>query len=91
MTGLCVLGGCTTGADDYRRQTETYLNDDSEPEFELTEGADISDASCEEPASLDIGTRYVCTATVEGFGTRVFVAEIDAENSFRVSSDPLDS
>ena len=92
VIGVCVgvLAGCTTGTDDYRNQTETYLNDDSEPQFELTEGADISDAECDEPADLEIGTRYTCTATVEGLGSVVFTAEIDGENSFRVTYEPTD-
>ena len=88
--GLLALAACSTGTDDYKVQTEDYLNDSRDVEG-LVGGADVSDAECAEPTGTDVGTRYSCTATVEGLGTITFDAEIDAEDSFFVRlRSPLD-
>lgn len=82
-TALVVLAACSTGTDDFRVQTEDYLDDSRDVE-QLVGGADVSDAECAEPGNTDVGSRYSCTASVEGLGVITFDAEIDAENSFFV-------
>lgn len=78
---------CSTGSDDYKSQTEDYLNDSSDVE-ELFGGADVSDAACEEPTDTDVGTQYTCVAEVADTGSVDFVAEIDAENSYFIAVAP---
>lgn len=80
---LVALGACTTGPDDYKNQTEDYIEEDSDMEQLLGADAEITDAECEEPADTEIGTRYACTALVDGVET-VFEAEIENENAFVV-------
>jgi hypothetical protein len=69
----------------YKSQTEDYLESD---EVETEIGAEVTDASCEEPSSTDVGTTYTCTGQVEGTGEVTFVSTIDAENSFKVAIQP---
>jgi hypothetical protein len=78
-----VAAACTSTAS-YKDQTEEFLNDDSQVETAV-EG-DVSGASCEEPASTDVGETYTCTAEVEGRGTATFDVRIDAEDSFLVEN-----
>ena len=80
---VLVVSACTTGTDDYKEQTEDFIEDDGEIEAGL--GGDVSDAQCTAPESTDIDTVYGCIAQVEGIGEVRFTATIDGENSFLVS------
>jgi len=76
------LAACSQTAN-FQSQTEDFIESD-EVESGMG-GAEISEASCEEPASTDVGTTYDCTATVEGLGEMTFVATITAEDAFEVA------
>lgn len=84
---VLLVAACSTDTTDFKDQTESFINDDSEVAA-IFDGADVSNASCEEPASKDIGTTYVCTADVEGFGSVTFDGLIDAEDSFTITPRP---
>ena len=77
------LVSCSETAN-YKNQTEDFIESD---EVETADGigAEVSDATCEEPASTDVGTTYDCVATVEGRGELTFVATIVAENEYTVA------
>lgn len=72
-----------TGTGSYKDQTEDFLNDDTQVSDAV--GGDVSGASCEEPASTDVGEEYQCTAEVEGVGTATFDVRINDEDSFLVT------
>lgn len=84
VPALVIFASCTTDSSDFKSQTEDFINDDDRVEA-LFDGADVSSAECEAPASTEVGNAYTCTATVEGVGTVDFDAIIDAENSFSVT------
>ncbi len=87
VPAILLVASCTTDSSDFKGQTEDFINDNTAVE-NLFEGADVSNASCEAPASTDVGSEYVCTAEVEGLGTVTFNGLIDQENSFSVTPAP---
>ena len=44
----------------------------------------LSDASCEDPASSDVGTTFNCTAVGDDGTTYDFTVEITGDNSYQV-------
>lgn len=75
------VAACSQTAN-FQSQTEDFIESD---EVEAEINAAVSDASCDEPESTDVGTTYDCTATVEGRGELTFVATITAEDAFEVA------
>ncbi len=69
----------------YQSQTEDFIESDA---VETEVGGEVTDASCEEPESTEVGTTYTCTGTVEGVGEMTFVSTIVAEDAFEVSIQP---
>jgi hypothetical protein len=80
---LALVAAACTGTGSYKDQTEDFLNDDSQVSSAV--GGDVSDASCDEPGSTDVGEEYQCTAEVDGLGTATFDVRINAEDSFLVT------
>ena len=81
------LAACSTPTQNFRSETEKFLNDSSAVAG-LFDGADVSDAECERPASTDVGTVYTCTAQVVGVGEVGFGALITSETTFEVDLLP---
>ncbi|MFK8022988.1 MAG: hypothetical protein AB8G26_03400 [Ilumatobacter sp.] len=79
---VLVLVAACSGTENFRSQTEAYLNDDSEVEQNM--GGDVTDAECVEPENTDVGTRYTCTAVVDGV-TVGFDVEITEADRFVVT------
>lgn len=84
---VLLVAACSTDTTDFKDQTESFINDSSDVAG-IFDGADVSNASCEEPTSKDVGTTYVCTADVEGVGSVTFDGLIDAEDSFTITPRP---
>ena len=82
IPALALAAAACTNTGTFKDQTEDFLNDDSGVETAV--GGDVSDASCEEPGSTDVGEEYSCSATVEGIGDFSFDVRINAEDSFEV-------
>ena len=80
---LALVVAACTGTGSYKDQTEDFLNDDAQVSNAV--GGEVSDASCEEPDSTDVGTEYVCTAEVAELGTATFNVRINDEDSFLVT------
>ena len=83
MLALAVAA-CSQTAN-FQSQTEDFIESD---EVESQVGGAVSDASCEEPESTDVGTTYTCTAAVEGIGDITFVSTITADDAFEVAIQP---
>jgi hypothetical protein len=79
---LALVAAACTGTGSYKDQTEDFLNDDSSVATAV--GGEVTEASCVEPESTDVGTTYTCTAEVEGVGTASFDVRINEEDSFLV-------
>lgn len=69
----------------FQSQTEDFIESD---DVEAEVGGEVSDATCEEPETTDVGTTYTCTAEVEGIGEMTFISTITAEDAFEVSIQP---
>ena len=80
---LAFAAAACTGTGSYKDQTEDFLNDDTTVSSAV--GGDVSNASCDEPDSTDVGTTYQCTADVEGAAETTFDVQINAEDSFLVT------
>jgi hypothetical protein len=83
---VLALVACSDTAN-FQSQTEDFLESDEVAEADGVNG-EVTDASCEEPESTDVGTTYNCTAIVEGRGEVAFVATIVAEDAFEVAIQP---
>lgn len=71
-----------TDTGDFKSETEAFLNDNSQVEDAV--GGAVSDAECDEPSSMNVGTQYQCVANVAGTGEVEFDVEIDQEDSYLV-------
>ena len=80
---LALVVAACTGTGSYKDQTEDFLNDDAQVSNAV--GGEVSDASCDEPDSTDVGTEYQCTAEVAELGTATFNVRINDEDSFLVT------
>ena len=80
---LALVAAACTGTGSYKDQTEDFLNDDAQVSNAV--GGEVSDASCDEPDSTDVGTEYQCTAEVADLGTATFNVRINDEDSFLVT------
>jgi hypothetical protein len=72
---------------EYRDDTESHLNDNSQVEDAV--GGDVSNTDCDEPSSTNVGTHDECTADVEGVGSLQFDVEIDKLDSFIIQEFEL--
>ena len=80
---LALVAAACTGTGSYKDQTEDFLNDDAQVSNAV--GGEVSDASCDEPDSTDVGTEYQCTAEVADLGTATFNVRINDEDSFLIT------
>lgn len=79
------LVACSNDTGTYKDETEKFIEDE---DGEMTQALDkvFTDAECDEPESIEVGTAYTCTAVDEEGTTYVFDAEIDGEDSFIVQA-----
>jgi hypothetical protein len=80
---------CTTSTQDFKKETEAFLKDDSNVESQL--GVDITEASCEEPPDKETGTQYTCEGTDVDGANWTFTVEITGDNEFTVIGAENDS
>jgi hypothetical protein len=71
------------GDGDFRSDAEEFLQADG-GEVESQIGVGLSDATCEDPASTDVGTTFACTAVGDDGTTYEFTVEITGENTYQV-------
>lgn len=79
-----VAAACSADTTDFKSQTEDFLKDNSEVEAVI--GVDVTDATCQEPSSTEVGTEYTCDATDADGGEWTFDITIDSEDSFLVTA-----
>lgn len=85
LTGLiaATLTACSVSSDDYRRESETYLESDA---LAQEAGYRFSDAVCEEPSSKATGSQFTCRATDNDGDEWLFVVEITGNREITVVS-----
>jgi hypothetical protein len=83
--GLAVLGvaACSPDKGDFKNDAEGFIEDD-DGEVETQVGVALSDATCDDPASTDVGTQFACTAVGDDGTTYDFTVEITGDNSYQV-------
>ena len=72
------------GNGDFRSDAEGFIEDDGGA-VESQIGVALDQASCEEPASTDVGATFACTAVGDDGTTYKFTVEITGENTYQVS------
>lgn len=83
---VLVSAGCSVSSDDYRRETEKYLESDA---LAKEAGYRFIGATCEEPSSQTPGTQFSCEATDNDGDDWVFVVEITGSREITVVSGDL--
>jgi hypothetical protein len=79
--GTFVLAACSAESTDYKAAAEKAITG--------KDGlGDGSSATCEKPASTDVGTTFTCTATDKDGTAYNFIATIDKKSHVLVSGDP---
>ncbi len=72
------------GNSDFRSDAEEFIEDDGGP-VESQVGVALSNATCDEPASTDVGTTFACTAIGDDGTTYQFTVEITGDDEYQVS------
>jgi hypothetical protein len=85
LAGLVLVGvaACSPDAGDFKDDAEDFIEDD-DGDVETQLGLALSEASCEDPTSSDVGTTFPCTAVAEDGTTYNFTVEITGDNSYEV-------
>lgn len=79
-----VLAACSADETDFKEAAEEAAVEAAEtanPEFTAT-------ASCEEPASTDVGTTFACTVTFDDGEVQSATAEIISDTEVNVTTGP---
>jgi hypothetical protein len=72
------------GNGDFRSDAEEFIQGDGGP-VESQVGLGLDQASCDEPASTDVGKTFACTAVGDDGTTYEFTVEITGEDTYQVS------
>ena len=85
IAGLAVFGiaACSPDEGDFKNDAEGFIEDD-DGQVESQLGVALSDATCDDPASSDVGTTFNCTAVGDDGTTYDFTVEITGDNSYEV-------
>lgn len=73
-----VVVGCSTTTGDFKSEGEKFLES---PDLAAEAGYTFTDALCQEPPSVALGTRYSCTAVDNDGDQWEFVVEITGERA----------
>jgi uncharacterized lipoprotein len=79
---VTVLAACSADETDFKKAAEEAAVEAAEtanPDFTAT-------ASCEEPASTDVGTTFACTVTFDDGEVQAATAEIVSDNEVLVTT-----
>ncbi|MEP1126542.1 MAG: DUF4333 domain-containing protein [Ilumatobacter sp.] len=79
---VAVAVGCSASETDFQTAAEEAITGS----FAELNDVEVSDASCDEPESTEVGTTFACTAEIEGFGTTDFIASIVSDNEVNVEA-----
>lgn len=82
-TGLFLLAACSNDSKDFKENAEEFIQSD---EVENLAGTTFSDATCTEPAKVEAGETFTCTAVGADGRTWDFDLEVKSENSYEIVS-----
>lgn len=78
LTAAILVVGCSTSTGDFKSEGEKFLES---PDLAAEAGYTFSDALCQEPPSVALGTRYSCTAVDNDGDQWEFVVEITGDRA----------
>jgi len=83
IVALAALGAAACSADsgDFKSEAENFIEDE-DGELATQQELTFDNASCEEPASTDVGETFFCTATASDGQAFEFLATIEADDRF---------
>jgi hypothetical protein len=73
----------SVGNGDFKSDAESFIEDDT-GSVEAQLGIGLDQATCEEPASTEVGTVFACTALGDDGSTYEFSVEITGDNTYEV-------
>jgi len=76
---------CSPNEGSFKDSAEDFIEDE-DGDISAQTGLTYTDASCEEPASTEQGTTFLCSATGSDGQTYDFPAEITGEDAFTLST-----
>ncbi len=83
-SGILLLAACTNDATDFKEDAEAYIESDS---IESPLSTTFSGTVCVEPATIEAGETFTCTAVAADGTTWDFTVTITGENSYNVTSN----
>lgn len=79
------VAACSPDESDFKDQAQEFIEDD-EGDLAQQSGLTFDAASCEEPASKDVGATFTCTANGSDGSTYSLTAEITGEREYQFTS-----
>ncbi len=76
-----LLGACFTTTADFKRDAETFIEEQVAPEL----GTTFQSVTCMQPVDQEVGTTFTCSALDAGGGVWEFDNLIDAPGEFTVN------
>lgn len=80
-TGVFLLAACSNDGKDFKENAEDFIQSD---EVESQAGTTFTDAACTEPAKVEAGETFTCTAVDATGVTWDFDLEVKSENSYEI-------
>lgn len=77
-----VTAACSNDETDFKDDAEKFIESD---EVESQLGTTFSDAACTEPAKIEAGQTFTCTAVAADGVTWDFTAEVASENAYNIT------
>ena len=81
-TGFFLLAACSNDSKDFKENAEAFIQS---TEVETQAATTFTDASCTEPAKVEAGETFTCTAVDADGTTWDFNLEVKSENSYEIT------
>lgn len=78
---FCLVTGCSTTSENYKSEGEKFLESSDQARIA---GYKFSNALCDTPQSIKVGTQYACSATDNDGDSWEFIIEITGDRELTV-------
>jgi hypothetical protein len=78
---FCFVTGCSTTSENYKSEGEKFLESSDQARIA---GYKFSNALCDTPQSIKVGTQYACSATDNDGDSWEFIIEITGDRELTV-------
>ncbi|MCE9623672.1 MAG: DUF4333 domain-containing protein [Actinomycetia bacterium] len=81
-TGIFLLAACSNDSKDFKENAEAFIQS---TEVETQAGTTFTEAACTEPAKVEAGETFTCTAVDADGLTWDFNLTVKSENSYEIT------